>query len=128
MISNAGFMLAVALVSLLAMKVMPRKAAQSKSRLTNWNFRFSRLMPATPPQSVTVTNRSSSTIRVTNILISGIDFSQSNSCDKAMASGDKCSIEVSFHPATSGTRLGALQIAWSGGTRPRMVPLTGTAP
>lgn len=128
MIPNARFMLAVALVSLLAMKVMPQESSPVEISPDKLEFSVQSADAATPAQSVTVTNRSSSSMRVTNILISGIDFSQSNNCDQAMASGDKCSIEVSFHPATSGTRLGALQIAWSGGTRPRMVPLTGTAP
>jgi hypothetical protein len=128
MFSNARFMLAVALFSLLTMRALPEANNPVSISPDKLEFPAQSADGASQPQNLTLTNRGSSSVKISSILISGIDFSQSNNCDKPLASGADCSIEVRFHPATSGTRLGALQIAWSGGTRPRTIPLTGIAP
>jgi len=61
-----------------------------------------------PPLTLTLSNPASSTIQLQEIIISGIDFTQSNDCGKELASGAKCSIQIVFKPATSGERLGNL--------------------
>ena len=128
MFSTARFMLAVAVFSLLAMNVMSQGNSLVTISPEKLEFPAQASEEASPPQSLTLTNQSSSSLQISNILISGIDFSQSDTCDKPIAAGANCSIEVSFKPATSGTRLGALQIAWAGAGSPRTIPLTGIAP
>lgn len=128
MFSQARSVLAVALFSLLVLKVLPQENSSISISPDKLEFPAQSADAASQPQSLILSNRGSSSVKISDILISGIDFSQSNNCDKPVASGANCSIDVSFHPATSGTRLGALQIAWSGGSSPRTIPLTGVAP
>jgi Transmembrane protein 131-like N-terminal len=77
------------------------------------------------PLTVTLSNPASSTIQLQEIIISGIDFAQSNDCEKELASGAKCSIQIVFKPATSGERLGNLEIIASDRNVPHFVALTG---
>jgi len=79
-----------------------------------------------PPLTLTLSNPASSTIQLQEIIISGIDFTQSNDCGKELASGAKCSIQIVFKPATSGERLGNLEIIASDRNVPHFVALTGT--
>jgi len=78
-----------------------------------------------PPQTLTLSNLASSTIQLQEIIISGIDFTQSNDCGEELASGTKCSIQIVFKPATSGERLGNLEIIASDRNVPHFVALTG---
>jgi hypothetical protein len=78
-----------------------------------------------PPLTLTLSNPASSTIQLQEIIISGIDFAQSNDCGKELASGAKCSIQIVFKPATSGERLGNLEISASDRNVPHFVALTG---
>ena len=121
-------MLAVALCSLLAMRALPEENSPVSISPDQLEFPVPSGDGASQPQSLTLTNRGSSSVKISDVLISGIDFSQSNNCDKPVPAGGNCSIEVSFHPATSGTRLGAIQIAWSGEGSPHTIPLTGITP
>jgi len=79
-----------------------------------------------PPLTLTLSNPASSTIQLQEIIISGIDFAQSNDCGKELASGAKCSMQIVFKPATSGERLGNLEIIASDRNVPHFVALTGT--
>lgn len=79
-----------------------------------------------PPLTLTLSNPASSTIQLQEIIISGIDFAQSNDCGKELASGAKCSMQIVFKPATSGERLGNLEIIASDRNVPHFVVLTGT--
>ena len=79
-----------------------------------------------PPLTLILSNPASSTIQLQEIIISGFDFTQSNDCGKELASGAKCSIQIVFKPATSGERLGNLEIIASDRNVPHFVALTGT--
>jgi len=81
---------------------------------------------STPPLTLTLSNPASSPIRLQEIIISGIDFAQRNDCGKELASGAECSILIVFKPATSGERLGNLEIIASDRNVPHFVALTGT--
>jgi centrosomal CEP192-like protein len=81
----------------------------------------SRLAPAT----ITVSNPTTSTILLEEIIVSGIDFAETTDCSKELAAGAKCSIQIAFQPATSGERIGNLVIAASDSNLPHFVPLTG---
>jgi len=81
---------------------------------------------AAQPQTATVTNTGSSAVTIRDILTSGIDFAQSNTCGSALEAGVSCAVELTFKPAIPGARLGALYIVDSDPGSPHMVRLTGT--
>lgn len=90
------------------------------------------IFPATPvgsqaaPETVTVTNPSNSNIMVEEIIVSGIDFAQTNNCGNEVAAGAQCSIQVEFKPAIAGERTGNLEIVAADNNVPHFVALTGT--
>ena len=89
------------------------------------------VFPATPvgsrlaPATITVSNPTTSTILLEEIIVSGIDFAETTDCGKKLAGGANCSIQVVFQPAISGERIGNLVIAASDSNLPHFVPLTG---
>lgn len=77
-----------------------------------------------PPQTVSVTNSSPSTITFVEIIASGIDFAEKHDCGQTLAPGAQCTIQVSFTPAISGPRTGNLEIMGTDGN-PHFVALSG---
>lgn len=77
------------------------------------------------PLQITVTNSGTVSVTLQEIIVSGIDFTQTNDCSQQLAAGAKCSIQVVFKPAISGERFGSLEIAASNSPQPTFVPLTG---
>jgi Transmembrane protein 131-like N-terminal len=64
----------------------------------------------TAPATATLTNRSDRKVTIRDISPSGIDFLATDTCQTALAPGEHCTIDVSFTPAISGPRLGAVVI------------------
>jgi len=60
----------------------------------------------TQPQTVTLTNDGTAPLPIASILVSGIDFAQSNNCGEQLAPGAQCTIQITFQPAILGPRLG----------------------
>jgi hypothetical protein len=81
---------------------------------------------AGPGQIITISNSSAVTVSQLFIITSGIDFSQKNDCGQALAPGAKCTIQVSFKPATIGKRIGSLNITASGSGGRYLIVLNGT--
>jgi hypothetical protein len=79
-----------------------------------------------PRQTVTLTNSGHSELKITAILTSGIDFTQTNTCGTSLAMGAGCTIEVSFRPAIPGPRIGTLNLFDSAPANPQSVALLGT--
>jgi uncharacterized repeat protein (TIGR01451 family) len=77
------------------------------------------------PQSVTLSNGTTSALVITSITITG-DFAQTNNCGASVAAGSSCTITITFGPTATGTRNGTLTITDSGVGSPRTVSLTGT--
>ncbi len=81
------------------------------------------------PQQVTVTNSGTAPLTFSGITISGSnpgDFSQTSTCTSALAPGGACTITVTFTPAATGTRSGAISISDNAPLSPQTVALTGT--
>ena len=76
-------------------------------------------------QAVTLSNTGGATLNLSSIATSG-DFAQSNNCGSSLTAGAHCAINVTFTPAASGTRSGALSIADNAAGSPQAVGLTGT--
>jgi hypothetical protein len=80
-----------------------------------------------PPQTVTVTNRSSVSVRFTGIAISGAGFVQTNTCGTSLTARGTCVISVSYKPARSGRSTGALSLTDNAANSPQAVTLIGKA-
>lgn len=81
---------------------------------------------ATQPKTATLANTGTSTLTLTDIVTSGIDFSQTNDCGQNLAPGATCTIQVTFKPAVTGQRMATLQILDSDPASPQSMVLTGT--
>ena len=79
-----------------------------------------------PAQAITLTNPTQSNINLTQILTSGIDFSEKHDCAQALAPQAQCTIQVFFKPAIAGSRIGNLIIAASDPASPHLIAVTGT--
>jgi hypothetical protein len=81
------------------------------------------------PQTVTVTNTSSTAITFSGAVISGPapkSYSATNTCGSLIAPGASCTVSVTFAPTTTGTRSAVLNLKDSGGGSPQTVSLSGT--
>ena len=76
-------------------------------------------------QAVTLSNTGSAALSISGITTSG-DFSQSNNCGSAVLNGAKCTISVTFTPASTGTRAGSLSLQDNATGSPQIVSLSGT--
>ncbi len=64
-------------------------------------------------QTATLRNNTGSPLKISGIFVSGIDFGQTNSCGETIPPGGACDIQVVFKPATTGARLGTLNVQGS---------------
>jgi hypothetical protein len=76
------------------------------------------------PQSVTLTNTGTTTLTITSIIATG-EFNQTNTCGGTLAPGTGCTISVTFTPAVSGSRTGAITVTSDATGSPHAVALTG---
>jgi hypothetical protein len=80
----------------------------------------------TQPQTATLANTGMTPLKITDIITSGIDFAQTNTCGQSLAPGATCTIQITFKPAITGPRLATLQVLDSAPSSPQSIPLTGT--
>ncbi len=80
----------------------------------------------TPPKIATLANTGISALTITDIVTSGIDFAQTNTCGKSLAPGANCAIQITFKPAITGPRVATLQILDSDLASPQSIVLSGT--
>ena len=81
---------------------------------------------ATAPKTVNLLNTGPLMLKISVIVTSGIDFSQTNDCAPTLASGGTCNIQVAFKPAVTGPRVATLQILDSDPASPQSIVLNGT--
>ncbi|MGA8153469.1 MAG: choice-of-anchor D domain-containing protein [Terriglobales bacterium] len=62
------------------------------------------------PRTATLTNQSNHSVSIRDIVASGIDFSETDTCQGTLAAGAHCTIDVTFAPAITGLRLGAVLV------------------
>lgn len=79
----------------------------------------------TPPKTASLANAGATTLKITDIVTSGIDFSQSNDCGQALMPGAACTIQITFRPAITGPRIATLQILDSDPASPQSIVLNG---
>jgi len=78
------------------------------------------------PKTATLANTGTSTVTIRDVLPSGIDFAQTNTCRGDLAPGANCAIEVRFTPAITGPRFGSVMILDSDPGSPHTLDLSGT--
>jgi hypothetical protein len=71
-------------------------------------------------------NLGTSSVHIDDILTSGIDFSETNTCGSVLPAAAQCAIAVTFKPATIGPREGTISILSSGLGSPQLIALSGT--
>jgi hypothetical protein len=81
------------------------------------------------PQSVTVTNVSTTTVTFTGFAFagpaSGDYLISANTCGATIAAGANCSVSVEFRPTVVGTRNAKLNVKNNGGGSPSSTTVTG---
>ncbi len=77
------------------------------------------------PLVETITNNQTTSLNITGISTGGGDFTQTNTCQSALAPGGTCTIDVYFTPSTTGTRTATLTITDDATNSPQTVALTG---
>jgi hypothetical protein len=80
-------------------------------------------------QVVSLTNSGNTTLNITSIAITGAnsgDFAQTNTCGSSLAAGANCTISVTFDPAATGMRNGAVAITDDATGSPQSISLSGT--
>jgi hypothetical protein len=80
------------------------------------------------PKKIALTNKGPVTVNITKISIAGTDggdFTQTNTCDKSVASGTSCFITVTFTPSAKGKRTAVIAVSDNGGGSPQAAALSG---
>lgn len=92
------------------------------------NFGDQKVGTSSPPQQITVTNESDSTVTFTTIGIGfdSEDFPESQNCGSQLKAGASCTATVTFMPTKTGRRKGLAYFDVTGGADPTSVVLTGT--
>ena len=124
----AVFLLFGARTPLEIVQAIPPAVPPSAIVLTPSGLAFGTLPVGTAslPKTATLTNHGTATVTISDILTSGIDFSQSNTCGATLAAGAGCAIDVIFKPAVLGPRIGTLDVIDSDGGSPHTIVLSGS--
>lgn len=75
-------------------------------------------------QTLTIKNGGTAVLHIRPVSISG-DFSQTNTCGTTLGAGASCFVYVTFSPAATGTRTGAITLVDSDASSPQTIALTG---
>jgi len=76
-------------------------------------------------KKVTLTNAGTAALAVSSIQASGA-FNQTNTCGSSVLAASKCTISITFSPATTGAAAGSLTINDNASNSPQAISLTGT--
>jgi hypothetical protein len=80
---------------------------------------------ASGPSTLTLANAGSATLHISNVATSG-DYLYANSCPSGLSPGALCTIQLTFFPTGTGTRLGWLTVTDDANNSPQNILLTGT--
>lgn len=105
--------------------IVPRTGATLTISPVRLEFAERAVGSSSASEDVTLKNETTSPIRITQVLASGIDFHVNNNCTSELSIGNQCAMQVVFEPATIGERLGAIEIISSDAGSPHYVSLVG---
>ena len=92
---------------------------------TNLNFGNVQVGVQSPAIVVTVTNNQTVALNITGVSTGGGVFTQTNTCQQAVAPGGTCTISVYFTPTQTGTATGTLTVTDNASNSPQTASLTG---
>ncbi|MBA3914881.1 MAG: choice-of-anchor D domain-containing protein [Acidobacteriales bacterium] len=78
----------------------------------------------------TLTNKGTTTLNISSVVLVGAnlgDYQQSNTCGKSVPPAGICTINVTFAPTATGTRVATLQVNDNGYQGPQSISISGTA-
>jgi len=104
--------------------------ANSALKLSSTSLSFVAPPGKTHSRWVTLSNRSSLTILISKIVISGrdsADFSQTNACGNIVPAHGSCALTFTFKPARPGTKLAGASISDSDPGSPQVIILRGVS-
>jgi len=81
---------------------------------------------ASLPQTVYYYNQSNATVNLTSVVLTGADFSMTNSCVTSVGALSSCNIKITFKPTGTGPLTGSIVITDSAPGSPRTINLSGT--
>jgi hypothetical protein len=90
------------------------------------NFGSQAVGTSSPPLTVTLTNKSASTLTFGGSIVVSGDFSETDNCVGGVISSGNCTINVVFTPSITGTRKGTLVLNTNDISSPTTFNLTGT--
>jgi hypothetical protein len=79
---------------------------------------------SSPARSITISNYGTTTLGITGITASS-NFGQTNTCNSTLASGESCTVNVTFTPDNTGSFNGTLSCADNAPDSPQTVSLSG---
>jgi len=78
------------------------------------------------PQTVTLTNTGSATLKISGITVTGQFKMSSTTCHSQVAPAASCSISVTFSPQSQGAKSGLISITDNASSKPQVIELSGT--
>jgi len=97
----------------------------SFSPTTPLNFGKQTVGTNSNPQTVTLTNTGSTTLRIASMKASS-EFAVTSTCGSSVAAGAKCTISATFSPTQKGAKQGTITINDSASSKPQVIELLGT--
>jgi PKD repeat protein/type 1 glutamine amidotransferase len=91
---------------------------------TSVTFAAQNVNTSSAAQAVTVRNTGTAAVALSGVVTGG-DFTQTNTCGSSLAAGATCTVNVTFRPTASGARSGSLTVTPTTGSA-LTVPLSGT--
>jgi VCBS repeat protein/ASPM-SPD-2-Hydin domain-containing protein/centrosomal CEP192-like protein len=77
------------------------------------------------PQVVTLTNGGATTLAISSLSTTSVNFAQTNNCGSSVAAGAHCTISVTFFPSAAGSVSGSLVVSDGASGSPQTASLTG---
>lgn len=111
-----------------AADVRPNPSASSAVTITpdKLDFGTQTVGNDTPPKSATLANTGKTPVTILDITPSGIDFTEKDQCQGALAPQATCILQVSFKPAITGPRMGTVVITTSEAPHTLFLQLSGS--
>jgi hypothetical protein len=92
---------------------------------TSLAFSAQQVGTSSAAQAVTLTNTGNATLSISSVQTTG-DYGQVNNCPATLTATSTCTVNVTFTPTASGTRIGTLAISDNALGTPQIVNLSGT--
>jgi len=113
-------------------KVFAPNTAQLYERITQVTFSPARLYfghqavgTTSAPQTITMTNTSSTLLSLGKPSVTGNFSIQGTTCGTSLAGGASCTVTILFHPSVTGKQYGHLGVYYNGAGSPQRVKVSG---